>query len=299
LELEANEATVEPIYVIGDSHALPYRNLMFRESWTGSWASVHAKYVSGLTAHDFFEPSSGDFHPAVIEFLEFEGLVRNGKATHLSSDEVDFSIHRASGKAVTPPLLLFTMGCIDVRGAILPVLRDTHDFVPNFETELPLLDRPLIPWDVIDSMIRQRVDPMIAGLQQLMNAGFNRLYVQLVVPPTRDEARAKQLQGYETPVSIRTKLVMAFNRYLENECKRIGVKTISLWPSLTEGGYLRPDLEVDGVHVPPKAAKWFVEALIEDAVNCQWFAINHVRYEMFYRMACGLEPFGFPSSSTA
>ena len=283
--------TVLPVYVIGDSHALPYRNLMFREKWTEGWVAVHAKYISGLAAHDLIEIETADFHPEIIQFLEYEGLVRNGKATHMSLEETDFSIAKATGQSVKPPLILFAVGDIDIRAAILPSLRDAYDFVPPFETGLPELNLPLVPWDVIDDMIKRRIAPMVVALEQLKRAGFNRSYVQAVVPPTRDEARVKQLQGYACPASVRTKLVMAFNRHLAAECARIGVKFLDLWAKLTEGGYLRAGLEVDGVHLPPSAARWFVDAMLEDAINCQWFAANHARYAMYYRQACGLSPF--------
>jgi lysophospholipase L1-like esterase len=286
-----NTETALPVYVIGDSHALPYRNLMFRERWAERWIAVHARYVSGLTAHDLIEIETSDFHPGIIQFLEYEGLVRNGNATHLSAEEIDFSIAKATGQSVKPPLILFTVGDIDIRAAILPCLRDAYDFIPPFETGLPELNLPLVPWDVIGDMIRRRIAPMVVALEQLLRAGFNRLYVQAVVPPTRDEARVKQLQGYACPVSVRTKLVMAFNQHLAAECGRIGVKFLDLWAKLTEAGYLRADLEVDGVHMPPCVARWFVDAMLEDAINCQWFAVNHARYELYYREACGLSHF--------
>ena len=173
----------------------------------------------------------------------------------------------------------------------MPLLKDTHDFVPPFDVEMPLLEKPLVPWDVIDEAITTRIQPFIAGLRRLQESGFNRLYVQAVVPPTRDEARVVELHGFACPVSVRTKLVIAFNTRLRRECEQTGVKVVGDWAALTMDGLRRPELEFDGVHVPPSAAREFIEELLEDAINCQWFAVNHVRYELFYRMACGLDVF--------
>jgi len=279
------------VYVVGDSHALPYRNMVFRERWAGQWVMVRSKYISGLTAHGLFNPASEEFHPELISFLEYEGLVRDGRAVHLSTDEIDFAIAKAAGKSIIPPLLLLTVGDIDIRALIMPMLKGDYDFVPPFETSLPVLDKPLVPWDMIEETIDQRISPMIDGLRQLIACGFNRLYVQSAVPPTRNEARVRELHNYDCPLSVRTKLVAAFNSKLAEKCNAIGVAVIGNWSRLTEGGTLRPDLETDGVHVPPKAARWFVEELLEHAINCQWFATNHVRYELYYRLACGLDPF--------
>jgi hypothetical protein len=280
-----------PIYVIGDSHALPYKNLLFRDRWTGQWISVRSKYISGLTAHDFFNINTGEFLPSLIECLEYEGLVREGVATHLSKREIDFSIARASGLPITPPLIMFTIGDIDIRGTLLQMLSDKYDFVPPFDLPYPLLDRQIIPWDSIAEVIERRLSPFVEGLKHLRAAGFNRMYLQNVVPPTADEARIRQLHGIDCPLSVRTKLVASFNRIMAEKARAIGVTAIDVWPSLTTGdGYLSPDYELDGVHLPPRSAKMHLEQLLEHAINCPWESVNHVRYEMFYRMACGLPP---------
>jgi lysophospholipase L1-like esterase len=280
-----------PIFVIGDSHALPFKNMFFRDKWTGQWVAVRSKYISGLTAHDFFNPTTREFLPSVIACLEYEGLIRDGGATHLSKNEIDFSIAQASGLPVTPPLVLFAVGDIDIRGGLLPMFGDQYDFVPPFDLPYPLLDRQIIPWDIVAEFIESRLGPFVDGLKQLQIAGFNRLYVQLVVPPTANEERIRQLHGIHCPLSVRAKLVSSFNRILTEAMEAIGVTTLDIWPQVTgTEGYLLPDYELDGVHLPPNAARMQLEQLLEHAVNCPWESVNHVRYEMFYRMACGLAP---------
>jgi hypothetical protein len=289
--LDTDLEIVLPVYVIGDSHALPYRNLAFRERWTGRWVTTRAKYVSGLAAHEFFKTDTQEFHPELIAVLEYEGLVRDGQATHVSREEIDFAIAKASGAPVIPPIVLFTLGDIDIRAFLMGLLRDKYDFVPPFETSIPVSDKPLVPWDAIDELLAQRIGPFVAGLRRLRESGFNRLYVQNVVPPTRNEARIKELHGYECPVAIRTKLVMAFNKRLVEECEPISATVIDNWAEWTKGGYLRSDLELDGVHLPPWTAVRHLELVLDHAINCQWFAANHVRYELYYRLACEADLF--------
>jgi hypothetical protein len=265
--------------------------MLFQDKWTGQWVTVRSKYISGLTAHDFFNLETQEFLPSVIECLEYEGLIRDGAATHLSKDEIDFSIARATGLPVTPPLTMLTVGDIDIRGILLPMLRDRYDFVPPFELPYPLLDRQLVPWDMIAEGIELRLSPFVEGLRQLRIAGFNRTYMQLVVPPTADEDRIKQLHGFSCPLSVRTKLVASFNHILAERMKAIDVPVIDIWPHVTGGdGYLLREYELDGVHLPLRAARMQLEQLLEHAINCPWESVNHVRYEMFYRMACGRAP---------
>jgi len=283
--------TVLPVYIVGDSHSLPYRNMVFREKWTGAWVMARSKYIPSLTAHDFFDPTTGDFHSEFIGFLEYEGLVRAGRATHLSMNEVDFAIAKAAGQPVRPPLILVAVGEIDVRGPIMRVLKNTHDFVPPFATSLPLLDKPLVPWDVIEEAIEERLGPFVAGLQQLIAAGFKRIYVQSVVPPTRKEERIRELQRYDCPVTVRTKLVQAFNWKMAAKIRSINLTMLDNWSDLTDGGLLRPEFDFDGVHLPPKGARIYLEALIDDAINPRGLVANHPRHELYYRLACGLDPF--------
>jgi hypothetical protein len=295
---ESAERTL-PVYVIGDSHALPYKNMLFRDKWTGQSIVTRSKYISGLTAFDFYARETQEFLPAIIECLEYEGLVRDGKATHLSKDTIDFSIARASDLPVTPPLIMFTVGDIDVRSILLRVFTDRYDFVPPFDFPYPVLDRPIVPWDVVADLIEQRLAPFIEGLVQLQAAGFNRLYVQLVVPPTTNESKSSQINGISCPLSVRSKLVASFNRLLAEKVEALSISAINIWPQITgPDGYLLSECEFDGVHVAPRVAKMQLEQLLEHAINHAWEAVNHVRYEMFYRMACGLAPLESPNGNS-
>jgi lysophospholipase L1-like esterase len=132
---------------------------------------------------------------------------------------------------------------------------------------------------------------LIAGLQQLMAAGFKRIYVQSVVPPTRKEERIRELQSYDCPVSVRTKLVQAFNGKLASKIRSINLTPLDKWQDLTEGELLRPEFDFDGVHLPPKGAQIYLKALIDDAINSRGRVANHPRHELYYRIACGLKPF--------
>jgi hypothetical protein len=280
-----------PVFVIGDSHVLPYKNFLCRERWTGNYVVVRSKYISGLSAHDFFDPARKELHPAILDALEYEGLVRDCQATHLSQEELDFIILHAAGHPATPPLILFTVGDIDVRGTLYPLLRDTHDFVPPFKFPYPVLNKPLVPWDLLREVYEKSLNRLISGLLHLQSAGFNRLYVQGVVPPTLDEAKSEKLHGFACPLSVRTKLVATFNRLLADCCSAIGVTCVDIWDRITQDGYLRAEFELDGVHLKPRAARITVETMLDHAINHAWISCNYVRHEMFYRIAAGRSAF--------
>lgn len=287
-----------PIYIFGDSHVLPLGDRIFRDPWTRKWVATKTKYISGLTAHDFFNLKNDSFHPEFIDALSYEGLIRNGKAAHLSTEEMDFHIAKATGQPLTSPLISLVMGDIDIRLIFLPMLKDKFDFLPPFETPYPSSKKSLLMWDILEETMKKHINPYIQGIQKLKNAGFNRIYVQLVSPPTMDEHNFEWRHGYHCPFDVRYKVTFAFNKLLSEECKKNNVNIIDIWPKVTKENYLNPDYELDGVHLPPVAAFLNVSAILEHAINHQWEAVNYVRHELFYRMACNEENiFDHPSLS--
>jgi hypothetical protein len=283
---------VLPIYVIGDSHALLYKNLVFREPWTGAWCVSYARYISGLTVQDFFSEAQGSFLPSVVTALEVEGLLRNNRATHCSTDEQDFNIARTAGRPVAQPLILITCGDIDIRLILLPMLKDNYDFQPPFETPYVLSDKPLLPWDICEEVLQNRIMPFVHGLDLLKKAGFERLYVQLVTPPTMNENNFERRHGYKCPASVRYKAVFAFNRMLVEHCNRLGVVVLDIWPQVTgPNGFLLSDFDLDGVHLTPDSANMQLSQMLAHAIGSQTKGVNFARYELWYRMALGEKAF--------
>src|SRR5262249_9457813 len=148
----------------------------------------------------------------------------------------------------------------------LSKLRDIYDFVPPFETPYPVSDRPLLPWDICVETIEPGLKAFVAGLRKLNECGFNRVYVQAVVPPTLNDEDWHRRRGYLCPSPIRTKAVYAYNRTLTELCKSANVSVIDLWPNLTEKGFLKPEFELDGVHLHPKTARMHLDRLLDEAI---------------------------------
>lgn len=288
---------VLPIYVFGDSHVLSLQGKILREKLAGGWFSTRAKYISGLTQNDFFNIETGEFHSEFIRALEYEGLIRNGKASHLSYEEIDFNILKARGQPVTSPLILLSAGDIDIRLILLPMLKDKYDFLPPFETPYLKSKKPLLLWDIVRQTIENRIKPFIEGIKCLRAAGFNRIYVQLVSPPTLSEEKFQQLHGYGCPVDVRYKAVFTFNQLLLENCKSNGVHVVDIWPLVTENNYLKSEHDLDGVHLHPDVSVLNLSLLLDHAMNHQWEATNYVRYEQYYRLATNEAAFNTSESS--
>ncbi|HJZ56122.1 MAG TPA: hypothetical protein VKE74_14235, partial [Gemmataceae bacterium] len=279
---------VVPVYVIGDSHALAFSRLTFEEGVTGATFATRARYIpSGFTGAGFWSEAGG-LHPELLAALEYEGLLRNGRAVHFSTDRTDLAIAQATEQPQVPPVLIITCGDIDVRGSVVPLLRDDRDFIPPDPTPYPHTDRPLVPFDLVGREIAGRVGSLVRGALKLQAVGFTRTYLHGVVPPTADDARFRLIHGYDCPAATRYKAARAFNDHLAAECGKNGLPFVDVWPeTTTPEGYLRPEYELDGVHLSREAVRITLHKVLRHALGRTYLAANYPRYELYYRRCLG------------
>jgi hypothetical protein len=283
---------VVPIYVFGDSHALCYSNLTFTERVTGATLATRVKYIPGFNGPSFW--AGGGLHQELTAALEAEGLVRHGRVVPFSRDRNDLAAARAAGRPLTVPLILITCGDIDVRGGLLPMLRDQRDFIPPYEGPYPPSGRPLLPFDFCQRLLEAHMNQLLDGVTKLWSMGLTCTYLQGIVPPTCNEAAFRTLHGYDCPVTTRYKAAKLFNDYLAEGCLRRGIPFLDVWPDTTSGGYLRPELEFDGVHLPPEAAQIALRLLVDHTMNNAWRATNYARHRIYYETCCGIDPASQP-----
>ena len=91
-----------PIYVLGDSHVLGFKDLFFRDTYTGGDYYTVSRYYSGFAAGGV--SSGGALVPAFVKALEYEGLLKEGRAAHLRVGPMDLAVAYASGSAQAPAL---------------------------------------------------------------------------------------------------------------------------------------------------------------------------------------------------
>jgi hypothetical protein len=89
-----------------------------------------------------------------------------------------------------------------------------------------------------------------------MSRDFPEVLIHALPPRTRDDARAARWTGGVTiPRAVRAKLTVLANRVLEGACARAGIAFVGDWEGLVGAdGYLRPELDLDGVHLHQRAA---------------------------------------------
>ena len=274
-----------PIYVLGDSHVLGFKDLFFRDTYTGGDYYTVSRYYSGFAAGGV--SSGGALVPAFVKALEYEGLLKEGRAAHLRVGPMDLAVAYASGSAQVPPLIIVCCGDIDLRGHFFQYIKEECDLILPFETPYPATGKPPLPYDVALQLVRERLEPLVAGLKTLHDLGLVRTYLHTVAPPTLNAELFRQVHGFDCPAATRYKAAVMYNQFLTRRCKELGVPVLDVWPEVTRDGYLRPEYELDGVHLAREANLISLRALVEHALNNTPPIRNVERYRLLYEMATG------------
>ena len=126
--------------------------------------------------------SRGALDPTFAKALEYEGLLKEGRPTHLRTGPLDLAAAYASGLPQVPPLTLLCCGDIDLRANFLQYLKDEYDLILPFETPYPATGKPPLPYDIALPLARNRLQPLISGLKTLHDAGLVRTYLHTIAP---------------------------------------------------------------------------------------------------------------------
>jgi hypothetical protein len=271
------------LYVVGDSHCLPLRDLIVSDSFTERTYMVFSKYVVGQTASDMSK--GGKVSREFLAAIESEEILRDGHFTFSSLQKNDLAVSFAAGEAALAPLLVISAGDIDLRAGLLPKLSDRYDILLPFKTPYGARkDSQIMPYAVVSKIARAALQPLGDAVEHLTQMGLSRALVLPIVPPTVDQRRFEALHGFACPVETRYKATVAFNRTLAEICAASGATFLDIWPEyLDENGYLRPEFELDGVHLNRSASMITVRRIIEAALG-KPFSVNNRRYELAHRL---------------
>ncbi len=271
------------IYAIGDSHCLPLRDLILGDELTGRHYIVVAKYIESLSAAKLLQGRklSREF----VDVLEGENLARKGRFSFESTDRADLAISFAAGASGSPPIILITAGDIDLRSAFLPKLNDSFDIVLPFETPYGLNGRArIMPYNVAAKIAAAAMAPLGDTIERLKGMGLPTVFVPTLPPPTLNQERFDTLHGFKCPIDTRYKATIIFNTALKTVCEKFGGIVIDSWPDLLdERAYLRPEFELDGVHLNRSASMLTVRRIISASLG-KVYRLNPQRYELAFRL---------------
>lgn len=247
-----------PIYFIGESHTLPFRDGLFRPQAPGDTFLGRVRFLQSFASRWL----EGDgVHPNILKAMQAEQLLDDeGNPAYLAKDRLTFRTAEVSGVPVRDPVLVLFAGDLDV----FDMLRQTGK---GYDFDLPDdpgygVDRTLtpIPFSAIDMRLRNTFLPFISACGRLREAGFGRVMIHSLPP------RPRAAEMFDLPGSpgMRVKLTVFANRILRQACANLGMPFIDVWDDLTDGLYLRPEFCLkDGVHLTRSAALFSWTKIVE------------------------------------
>jgi hypothetical protein len=267
----------DPIYVIGDSHAIVY-NLRLYTSDDGRQFLFESLYVPGFCAASC-EAAEGELSPLISGALVRAGLLVDvdGRNEALHRTQDPHWVHSAviEGRQRTDPAIVVSMGGLDVMhyGAGPSEVDDIA--LPDSLVERigPLSGAPLdgaVPFDEAVSRITEYLRPLADALRELQRHGFKRIALMSLVPPTPLDRAYRAVRiglGLEvTPsnaaIAWRYKLFVVANIVLARIAAQTGVTFIDRWPDQIRDGVALPGLLSDWTHLSDWAANATALALI-------------------------------------
>ena len=257
-------------YVIGDSHAFAYRELLFERQYVGKRQLVLMKshFIPDLQTSTFTH-KDGTLRTRVNDVLLVEGLI-------------DFD-REAARKALpgTPPpaahvttrgtesTILFHAGDIDVRTEFLQKLPEDMDFeLANVPAGIERLRgdfkfRSVLAPNVPIEQAQRLIRPLFVGLATLKALGIGRLVVHNLPPPTTSESDFVSANGFFRQPYIRYKAYLLFNRIFESYCREAGIMFLNMWPYTTVNDILDQKYYLDGAHLNRDGVFLSARALLE------------------------------------
>lgn len=269
--------TPSPIYLVGESHTLIFRNMLFRAGPSDQLFQCRIRFLPHVLAQNFFQAASNAFHPDLLEAFRAEELLRPNLApSHLSLDGATISGAWMEKRAVVAPALVLNCGDLD--------LHHLYGQFAGYDFELPGdvhygVDRALRPvaYATLLAQVEKLIAPFIAGLRMLRSAGFTRTMVHCIPPRTADDVATQRWTKVHK--SVRAKLTVMANQVLARECAAIGIPFIDIWPETSKDGYLLPEFDLDGMHLTAAAVHISLEKIVASLHEKTWDTQNTARYQ--------------------
>lgn len=263
-----------PLYMIGDSHSLIFKDLLFKDNQLNQYFITRDRYCPGVVAQNFTD-AKRELHHSLQHMLYAEKLLvpyeKGMKPLHSHTSEYAEDLTRAMESHRSEPHLVIFAGELDLRHIFLKQFTLQQDFVlpPDIAVKcsalhtLPSPSNPeIVVYDLVLKLASQILDPLFTGIKQLKAMGFKQLYLHSVPPPTLDDQRFQQVNQFYCSALMRYKSALLFNHLIQKCCQQETIEFIDLWPDVTIDGILSQQFSLDGIHLNKAAAFITVEKVI-------------------------------------
>jgi hypothetical protein len=243
-----------PIYFIGDSRILPFRNAVYTSEFTAHAYQLRALHLRGLNAADFYSHERGINLPLLNALATDQTVIARDEGARWVATQWD---HSTGG---TAPLVLFC-GAYDVH-------RLMDELGPD--ADIPAWGEPSRRYDVSTTpasrlvsaedarqRAREILEPFALGIEALRAMGFDRIFVHGCRRAALGErfkrlySHVKWLRQYHP--NAKDKVLALFDQALQTVAARTGARYIS--GPVDARGELPSELTWDDVHYSADGAR--------------------------------------------
>ncbi|MCU6497098.1 hypothetical protein LPN04_04735 [Rugamonas sp. A1-17] len=269
--------TPSPIYLIGESHTLIFRNLLFRAGAAEQLFQTRVRYLPHVLAQNFCDPAVRAYHQHLLDAFRAEELLRPDLTpAHYSLDGASISGAWMEKRAIVAPALVLCIGDLDIHHLLGQFADYDFELPDDVHYGVDRAKRP-VAYATIRAQMEKLLSPFTEGLRLLRAVGFTRMMVHCIPPRTVDDAAT--LRWTKVHKSVRAKLTVIANQFLARECAAIGVPFIDVWPEMCKDGYLLPEFDLDGTHLTLAAAQVSLDKIVASLERHTWDAQNIARYQ--------------------
>jgi hypothetical protein len=279
------------IYMIGESHCLQFSNLMFKSLWLNDSFFCRTRYY-GIPAQNYIENDA--LNPQLTEILESERILLDGHAYYMKIAE---SAAYLSGLPQLPPAMVFFAGDVDLQN-LFAELGNRYDFELPGDTLYGVdFDKEPISYLSVSEKLEGLLRPFLDAMSMLRPL-FPRTMVHALPPRSANSDLAQRWSfGVLVDAPLRAKLTLVANDIMASTCAKMDIPFIDLRDQVIEDGYIRADLDLDGLHMGRAAAVLSLEAITAGLYDRTAATGNNGRYELLKALAPDYEGAGHPDAA--
>ncbi|HEY6237358.1 MAG TPA: hypothetical protein VIW69_19820 [Candidatus Elarobacter sp.] len=250
-----------PIYFVGDSRVIPFRNAIYASEFTSRAYQLRSVHLRCLHAADFYSRERG-INLALLGTLATDQAV-------MSNDEGrQWIATRAEQDAGTAPLVLFC-GPYDAH-RVLDELGPDADITAwdersnRYDVSTQPVSRLVSAQDTLQRVL-EIMEPFALGIEALRTMGFDRIFIHGSPRSQRGE-RFDRLYGTfkwlrQSHPNAMPKVHMLFDEAARSIARRTSARYIS--GPVDAGGELSRDVTWDDVHYNAEGARMVARSVVQ------------------------------------
>jgi hypothetical protein len=191
---------------------------------------------------------------------------------------------------------VFFAGDVDMQN-LFAQLGNDYDFELPGDTLYGVnFDKQPMPYQAVRERVDRMLRPFLDAMYMLRPL-FPRTMVHALPPRSIDNERSQHWSfGVYVDAPLRAKLTLVANQIMAETFAGLDIPFIDLHDQISEGGYIRPEYDLDGLHLSRKAVLLSLEAITGSLYDRTAVTGNNGRFELLRNVATDYAGDGHPAA---